>query len=313
MPFKRTPQVFPASVNEVTFGTGEKAVTIGGENVMPYCSFDAAMPHKTAIGVEITDLGVDRSVPGMAAYYEGAEALGEIAKRASEMEGADFVALCLKGADPAEENKSVDDCVAAVGEVLGAIDCPLAVMGCKNIAKDTELIQKLAEVYGGKNILFISCREEDYKPLSASAGIAYDHCLSAESAVDINLAKQLNVLMSQLGVPAKNHVMNVGSAAAGYGYEYVASTLDRVRSAALMQNDTMLAMPIVTPVADEAWTVKEALASEEDVPEWGDREKRGVHMEISTASAALIGGANALILRHPQTVKTVSALVAELM
>ena len=80
-----------------------------------------------------------------------------------------------------------------------------------------------------------------------------------------------------------------------------------------MQNDTMLAMPIVTPVADEAWTVKEAIATEEDVPEWGDREKRGVHMEVSTASAALIGGANALILRHPQSVKTVSALVAELM
>ena len=313
MPFKRTPQVFSASVNEVTIGTGEKSVTIGGENVMPYNSFDAAMPHKTAIGVEISDLGIDRSVPGIAEYYAGAETLGEIAKRASEMEGADFVVLTLKGADPAGADRSTEECAAEVEEVLAAVDCPLAVQGCKNIRKDSELFEKLAEKFQGKNILFISCREEDYKLLSASVGIAYDQCLSAESAVDINLAKQLNVLMSQIGVPARNHVMNIGAAAAGYGYEYVASTMDRVRGAALMQNDTMLQMPIITPVADEAWSVKEAVASEEDFPEWGSREERGIHMEISTASAALIGGANALILRHPVSVKTVSALVAELM
>ena len=313
MPFKRNAQVFNASVNEVTIGTGDKAVTLGGEKVMPYYTFDAPMPHKTAIGVEITDMGIDSSVPGIAAYYAGAETLGELAKKASEMEGADFVVLTMKGADPTETNKSVEECVAAAKEVLSAIDCPLAIQGCKNIEKDSKLFEKLSEELQGSNVLLISCREENYKLLSAAAGIAYDQCLSAESAVDINLAKQLNVLISQVGVPARNHVMNVGSAAAGYGYEYVASTMDRVRGAALMQNDTMLQMPIITPVAGEAWTVKEAVVSEEDIPEWGSREERGVQMEIATAAAAVIGGSNAVILRHPQTVKTVSALVAGLM
>lgn len=313
MPFKRSPQVFQASVNEVTLGTGDRAVTIGGENVMPYYTFDAPMPHKTAIGIEISDLGVDRSVPGIAAYYDGANTLAELAERASRMEGGDFVVLTFRGADPAEADKSIEECVAEAKEVLAAIDCPLAIQGCKNIEKDTRLFEKLAEELQGANVLFVSCREENHKVLSAAAGLAYEQTLSAESAVDINLAKQLNVLVSQMGVPASRHVMNIGAAAAGYGYEYVASTFDRVRSAALMQNDTMLQMPIVTPVADEAWSVKEALASEEDIPEWGSREERGIHMEISTAAASVIGGANAVILRHPTAVKTVSAMIAELM
>lgn len=312
MPFKKNPQVFTASVNEVTLGTGDKAVKIGGENVLPLYSFDAPLPNKIALGAEIFDDGADTSVPGIAAYYAGCKTLGDFAKKASEMPGADFVVLTLRGADPNGANKSVADCVALTGEVLSAIDCPLAIQGCKNIEKDTKLFEAIAEAYQGKNLLFLSCREEDYKELSASVALAYDQKLSAESAVDINLAKQLNVLVSQIGVKPASHVMNIGAAAAGYGYEYVASTYDRVRGAALGQSDTALQMPIITPVADEAWSVKEALVSEEDIPEWGPREDRGVRMEIATAAAAAAGGADAIILRHPKTVETIARLIAEL-
>ena len=313
MAFKRTPQIFSASVNEVTFGTGDRAVTIGGANVLPLYSFDAELPHKAAVGVEISDTGVDLSLEGMAAYYSGCTTAAEYAKRACEMEGADFVVLTFTGADPAGLNRSVEECVEIAKEVIHAIDLPLAVQGCKNIEKDTQLFEKLAEALQGENVLFVSCREENHKVLSAAVGIAYGQKLSAESAVDINLAKQLNVLISQIGVKPENHVMNIGSAAAGYGYEYVASTLDRVRSAALAQNDTALQMPIITPVGSEAWSVKEAIVSEEDIPEWGSREKRGIHMEVSTAASALAGGSDAVILRHPESVKTISRLVAELM
>ena len=158
----------------------------------------------------------------------------------------------------------------------------------------------------------MSAREEDYKTLGASAVLAYGQKLCGESAVDINLAKQLNVLMSQLGVPASGCVMNLGSAAAGYGFEYVASTLDRVRSAALEQNDAMLQMPVMTPVALETWSVKEAIMNEADMPEWGSREERAVEMEIVTASACLVSGSDAVILRHPASVKTISAMLAAL-
>lgn len=95
----------------------------------------------------------------------------------------------------------------------------------------------------------------------------------------------------------------------GYGYEYVVSTMDRIKGAALSQDD---AMPIITPVADEAWSVKEAMASEADMPEWGSQERRGVTMEIMTAAASLAAGSNAVLLKHPQSVKTIANMIKEL-
>ncbi|MBR3354040.1 MAG: acetyl-CoA decarbonylase/synthase complex subunit delta, partial [Oscillospiraceae bacterium] len=237
----------------------------------------------------------------------------EVAARAAEMPGADFVVLALNGADPNGDNRSVEECVEIAKQVAEAIDVPLAIVGARNVEKDAALFTSLAEALQGKNVLFVSAREEDYKTVAASAVMAYGNKISAESAVDINLAKQLNVLLSQMGIKPESYVMNVGSAAAGYGYDYVASTLDRVKDAALAQNDVMLQMPIITPVSQEAWAVKESIVSEEDFPEWGDRETRGVDMEVCTAAAVIAGGADAVILRHPQSVATISGMIADLM
>ena len=107
--------------------------------------------------------------------------------------------------------------------------------------------------------------------------------------------------------------MNLGSAAAGYGFEYVSSTMDRVILAALGQNDAMLQMPVITPVSFETWTVKEAVMPEADAPEWGNLELRGVDMEVVTAAACLASGSNAVILRHPRSVATISKMIKELM
>ncbi len=313
MPFKRAPQKFGAAINTVVIGTGDKAVTIGGENVLPLYSFDAPIEHRPAVGVELSDLGPDTTLPGIAAYYAGAETLVDQAVRAAAMPGADFLCLHLESADPNGRNASVEDCVAECKAVVEAIDLPLAISGCKNIEKDAKLFEKIAEALQGKNVLLLSAREEDYKIVAASAALAYGQKIGAESAVDINLAKQLNVLINQLGVHPESTVMNLGSAAAGYGFEYVASTMDRVKAAALGQNDQMLQMPVVTPVGSEAWNVKEAIVSEEDFPEWGAREQRGVDMEVSTAAACLAAGSNAVILIHPESVATISKLIAELM
>ena len=312
MPFNRKPQKFNASIKEVTIGCGENAVTLGGENVFPFYTFDGDMKNAPKVGVEISDMGIPE-VAGLKAYYEGCTTMGEIAKKASEMEGADFVCLRLEGGDPNGANKSVEELVAIVKEVADAIDVPLAVEGSKNVEKDSELLTKVAEALQGKNALILSAREENYKAVGAAAGLAYGQKVGAESAVDINLAKQLNVVTTQLGVKAENIVMNVGTAAAGYGYEYVVSTMDRIKAAALSQGDAMLQMPIVTPVSSETWGVKESMASEEDMPEWGPVEERGSSMEIMTASADLACGSDAVILMHPQSVATISKMIKELM
>jgi acetyl-CoA decarbonylase/synthase complex subunit delta len=313
MPFKPVPQKFTASIQEIVIGAGDAALCLGGENVFPLYSFDAPFKNPPRVGVEVSDLGPNRDIPGIAAFYSGAEHIPEIAKRACEMPGADFVCLSLESADPNGLNRSVKDCTALCGEVAAQVTLPLVILGSKNAEKDAGLFEAIAGALQGKNILFLSAREENYKAVAAAAVLAYGHKIGAESAVDINLAKQLNVLISQLGVSAGNSVMNAGTAAAGYGFEYVVSTMDRIKGAALAQNDGMLQMPIVTPVAADAWNVKEALVSEEEIPEWGPVEERGINMETATAAAALGAGANAVILRHPVSVAVISKFIADLM
>ena len=313
MPFNQKPQKFNAKINEVTIGSGDKTVTIGGDCTFPFYSFDAESENCPKIGVEISDMGLEGVSEGIKAYYEGATTMADIAKKAAAMEGADFVALILEGGDPNGVNKSIDELIAVVKEVADAVDCPLVVEGCKNVEKDAELLPKVAEALQGRNVIVMSEKEENYKAIGAAAGLAYNQIVGAESAVDINLAKQLNVVTTQLGVDAKKIVMNIGSAAAGYGYEYVVSTMDRVKAAALAQGDVQLQMPIMTPVADEAWNVKEAMASEDDMPEWGNQEERGIGMEVSTAASVLACGSNAVILKHPTSVATISKLIKEMM
>ena len=265
MPFNQKPQKFNAKINAVTIGSGDKTVTIGGDCTFPFYSFDAESENCPKIGVEISDMGLEGVSEGIKAYYEGATTMADIAKKAAAMEGADFVALILEGGDPNGVNKSIDELIAVVKEVADAVDCPLVVEGCKNVEKDAELLPKVAEALQGRNALILSEKEENYKAIGAAAGLAYNQIVGAESAVDINLAKQLNVVTTQLGVDAKKIVMNIGSAAVGYGYEYVVSTMDRIKGAALGQNDNMLQMPIITPVSSETWGVKESVATEEDI------------------------------------------------
>ena len=278
MPFNQKLQKFNAKINTVTIGSGDKTVTIGGDSTYPFYSFDAPSENAPKIGVEISDMGLENIVSeGIKAYYDGASTIGEMAKKAAAMEGADFVALILEGGDPNGVNKSVDELIAVVKEVADAIDAPLVVEGCKNVEKDAELLPKVAEALQGRNVLILSEKEENYKAIGAAAGLAYDQIVGAESAVDINLAKQLNVVTTQLG-----------------------------------QNDNMLQMPIITPVSAETWGVKEATASEKDMPEWGPEEERGIDMEVMTAAADLAAGSDAVILRHPEAVAAISRMIKAL-
>ena len=313
MSFVPKKHTYNAHIPDVVLGVGDKAVTIGGQNVLAFHTFDGEITNAPKIGVELTDAGMAMcTMPGEQKFYEGCATVADMAKRASAMEGASFICLHLEGADPNGENKSVDECVELAKSVADATDMPLVVMGCKNIEKDTELFNKIAEALAGKNILVLSARDENYKAIGAGAGLAYGQKVGAESAVDINLAKQLNTVMTQLGVSAQSIVMNIGSAAAGYGFEYVASTLDRVKDAALSQSDAMLQMPIITPVSADTWGVKEAIMPEADMPEWGSQEERGIEMEIVTAAAVLASGSDAVIMRHPEAIRTIAAMIGEL-
>ena len=308
MPFAKKPQVFSAKINELTLGTGDKATTLGGQNVFNLYAFDAPIANRPKLGIDVSD-DPEQPSEGLKEFYAGCDTLAARAKKAAELENVDFVCIRFDLADPNGANKSVED-AKAVAEV---VDKPIVVAGCKNTDKDSDLFAKVSEALQGKNILVLSAKEEDYKAVAAGAGMAYGQKVGAESAVDINLAKQLNVLITQMGVSGENVAMNIGSAAAGYGFEYVVSTLERVKAAALSQNDNTLQMPIITPVGVETWGVKESTAPESENPGWGSAEERGIDMEVETAAACLAYGSDAVILKHPASIQTTARLVAALM
>ncbi len=311
MPFQAKNQAFNAKIRPLTIGTGDKAVTMGGNNTLPFYEFDAASANAPKIGVEISDLALEEYVqPQLKEFYAGCDTIPAMAKRAQEMPGASFIVLRFESADPNGKNTSVEECAALAKEVADVVEMPIVIMGCKNVDKDAEIFNKVSEVLAGRNILVLSAREENYKTVGASAGLAYSQKVGAESAVDINLAKQLNTIITQLGVPAESIAIQAGSSAAGYGFEYLASTLDRIKNAALQASDGMLQMPIITPVSSETWVVKEATLPEAEADEgWGDAEERGINMEITTASACLACGSDAVILRHPSSVLAISKMI----
>lgn len=312
MPFAKKPQVFSAKINELTLGTGDKATVLGGQNVFNLYSFDAPIANRPKIGIDVSD-DPEQPSEGLKEFYAGCGTLADRARKAAELPEVDFVCIRFDLADPNGANKSVEECVADAKAVAEVVDKPIVVAGCKNTEKDADLFGKVSEALQGKNILVLSAKEENYKGVAAGAGMAYGQKVGAESAVDINLAKQLNVLITQMGIDGKNVAMNVGSAAAGYGFEYVVSTLERVKAAALSQNDSTLQMPIVTPVGVETWGVKESTAPESENPGWGSAEERGIDMEVETAAACLAYGSDAVILKHPASIQTTARLVAALM
>ena len=312
MAFTPKTAAYSGKINAVTLGTGDKAIVIGGQNVLPFYTFDGAIENAPKIGVEISDAADTWTTKGLVDFYAGCTTMAERAKRAETMEGADFLCLHFESADPNGANRSVAECVADAKAVAEATDMPLVIMGCKNMEKDGELFSKIAEALQGRNILIMSAKNEDYKTVGASVALAYGQKVGAETADDINLAKQLNIMLKGLSINPANIVMDIGTAAVGYGYEYAASTFDRIRLAALAQSDADLQMPILAAVSVDTWGVKESTASEEDEPAWGCVEERAISMEVATAAADLTGGADAVVLRHPESVATIKKFITEL-
>ena len=312
MSFTPKTQPFSGKIHAVTLGTGDQAIVIGGQNVLPFYTFDAPIEHAPKIGVEVSHASASWSVAGLADLYAGCQTLADCAKKAQTVEGADFIALNFEAADPNGADRSVDDCVADAKAVAEVVTKPIVVLGCKNLEKDSELFTKLAEALSGKNVLFMSAKNENYKTVGAAVALANAQKVGAETADDINLAKQLNIMLKGLNVQPESVVMDIGTAAVGYGYEYAASTFDRIRLAALAQSDADLQMPILATASLDAWSVKESTASEEDEPAWGCQEERAINMEVATAAADLTGGADAVVMRHPAAIATIKKFINEL-
>lgn len=229
MAFKMSVQKYSGKISEVEIGKGEKAIKIGGESTLPFYSFDGNIGNTQKVGVEMLDVypeGWTNEFKEM--YKDVCDCPVKWAKYIEENLKADFICLKLESSDPNGLDRSPEECAEVAKNVVESVSLPVVIAGCGNHEKDAKVFEKVSQAVDGNNCLFLAATEDNYKAVGAATTMAYSHKVVAESSVDINLAKQLNVLLTQLGVKPENIVMQIGCSAVGYGYEYVASTMDRI-------------------------------------------------------------------------------------
>jgi len=305
-------ETYSGKIYSVQLGTGPKAVTIGGASALPFLSFEGTFPHKPAVALEIMDVAPDDWPETLSKAVGGASANPVQWAKFAQSSGADIVALRLMGTHPDQKNKSPEEAAKVAAEVAAAVDIPLIILGSGHAEKDTQVLQAAAAATRGKNCTLGKAVEENYKTIAAAA-MANDHKLIAMSQLDVNLAKQLNILLTQMGFDKERIIMDPMSSALGYGLEYTYSVMERIRLAALLQNDPMMQTPIVCDIGANVWKVKETMAADAEVPEWGGLSDRALAWEAVTAAAMITAGADMLIMRHPGAVAKAKEAIAELM
>jgi acetyl-CoA decarbonylase/synthase complex subunit delta len=297
-----------SKVNEVVLGT-DNTVKVGGESALPFLHFEGEIPHRPVMALEVWDVEpADWPDPVKEPFADVMSDPVAWAKKNIEY-GADLVALRLQSANPDYKNASPEECAETAKKVAEAVNVPLVILGCGSEEKDAEVLPVVGEALSGKNCLIGPATENNYKTITATC-LVHGHNIIAASPLDINLAKQLNILITEMNLPTNKIVIDPLVGALGYGIEYCYSIMERSRSGALM-GDKMLSMPIFCNVGQEAWKAKEA--KEEDMPEWGEQKKRAILWEVITSTAMAQAGGALFILRHPESVKQLKVHFDKLM
>jgi len=312
MPIEIPKDKWPGSIKTIKIGataeqggTRAMTVTVGGQTTMPYLQYEAPTPHRPVIAIEIKSRKPEDWSPLLNEAWGEAMTDSALWAKKAEEAGADLIVLALTLED------SPDDAVKAVKSVLGATGLPLIVWGPGQAEKDNELLVAVSEATQGEKLLLGICEDKNYRTIVATA-MANGHLVQARTPMDVNLSKQLNILISDMGMPKDRIIMDPTTGALGYGIEYGYSVMERLRLAAL-QGDVMTQFPMLVTPGFEAWKTKEAKVGE-GVPEaWGDWKNRSIHWETLTAIALVESGADIVVLRHPESVKRVKDAIEELM
>lgn len=303
---------FTGQVLSLTFGGGAKAVTIGGEKVLPFLSFEGDVPNKPVMALEIQDIVPVEWPDVLKKIYDGvSDDPVKWAKFCQNDLKAKAIALRLLGTHPDQKNRSPEEAARTVKDVLAAVDVPLIIMGSNHIEKDAAVLVAASDAAKGRNCVIGKAQEGNYKTIAASA-MASGHKMIAMADLDINLSKQLNILITQMGFPPENLISDPMCSALGYGLEYTYSVMERIRLAALAQNDVTMQPPMLGDVGMYVWKAKEAAASEQDLPDWGSLEERAIAWEVVTAMGMIMAGTELLVMRHPKSIETVNKAIDEL-
>ena len=302
---------YSGKVKEITLGKGEKAIIVGGENSYPFYLFEGTMPHKPRIAMEVPDcVPMEWPKAALEPFADVKNDPAAWAKKCVNEYGAEIIALQLLSTDPNGLNRGADEAAAVVKKVADAIHVPLIVWGTANHEKDTQVLTKVCDVCQDKRLIIGPVEERDYKKIAAAA-IAYKHTIIASSPIDINLAKQLNILLGNLGVADDMILMDPTVSGIGYGLEYCYSVMERMRMAGLTQQDEKLQFPIICNLSKEVWKSKEVNQPDNE-SNMGNAKNRGILMEAMSAVALLMAGGDVIIMRHPEAIKLTKEMIIDL-
>ncbi len=303
-------QDYSGSIREVVLGNDDHTVTVGGSSVLPFHLFEGDMGHRPLIAMEVLDIKPEWP-ESLSKYYDDVmDNPVAWAKKCVEEYNADALNIWLIGTDPNGEDRPSADAARDAAAVIEAVDVPIIVWGCGNSEKDTETLREVTSIIGSKKVCLAPLEDANYRAIGATA-MAFGHPIVAASPIDVNLAKQLNILLENLGVSLDTVLMDPSIGALGYGIEYTYSVMERIRIAALTQKDEKLQVPIICNLGREVWKTKEVgLPTDEQL---GDQERRGIMMEALTASCLMMAGGEVLIMRHPKAVNMAKSLISGLM
>jgi CO dehydrogenase/acetyl-CoA synthase delta subunit len=294
---------YSGEIREITLGKAGAEMVVGGETGYSFYSFEGKTPNVPKLALQILDIEPEEWPPGALEPYK--DVVGDPvawAKKCVDEYKADAICLWLAGTDPNGKDLSAEHAAKVAKEVGEAVNVPLIVWGVSSDEKNTETLKAVCEACAGMNLVIGPLTENNYKQIGAAA-IAYKHVVAANSPIDINLAKQLNILLENLGVPTDKVLIDPTTGSVGYGMEYCYSIMERIRQAALTQNDEKLQYPIISNIAEEVWKTKEAKLSVDEEPKIGEALVRGINLEAITGVSVLQAGADLLILRHPKTLE----------
>ena len=314
MGFEVPKRDYSGAIKEVELGKGEKKVMVGGEKAYPFYSFESEVPNPPRIAMEVYDMAPQGWVEAcLEPFKDVVDDPLKWAKKCIDEYKAELICLRLESTDPNGQNKGAEEAVETVKKVNSSINVPLMVWGTENDEKDAQVLRKVAEELEGENLILGPVVDNNYKKLGAAA-LAFNHTITAATPIDVNLAKQLNILLGDLGVQEERILMdpNRGGSSIGYGAEYTYSVMERDRQAALLQQDGKLAFPLLCDIAGEVWKSKEASIPEKEDPKMGNEAKRGIMLEAVTAMMLLLSGADILIMRHPEAVRLIKEIINEL-
>jgi len=308
--FEIPKQPYSGKIGETTVGTGGGAVALGGQTSYPFHLFEGVTANPPRIAMEIWDYDPSKEWPAaaVAPFKDVISSPEAWAKKCVDEYEADIIVLQLKSTDPNGLDRGADEAAQVTKKVVEAVNVPVVLWGTANNQKDEDVLKKIAQVCEGKNLGLGPVEEANHKGVGASA-LGYGHTVIASSPIDVNLAKQLNILLGNLGVQSNKIVIDPTTGGLGYGLEYSYSVMERIMMAALTQEDDKLQIPMITNLGNEIWKCKEAGLPLAEMPTLGDPESRAILMECVGAVCYLVAGSSVVILRHPESVRMVRSFI----